>query len=391
MTMRRRRITVLAAAVLVLGSLQAATAAPGIDLAATVAPDNGRTCRTSNLPVDLELGLLLAPGAPVSVPIGDLAGPQHVLVKLCLPDGPPPSTVQLLVHGITYDHRYWNIADPADPASNRYSWEAAAAGAGYATLAIDRIGNGQSSHPISALVDINSNASVVHQVVQALRAGAIESPGSPVAFDKVVLVGHSYGSMTAWFAASRYQDVDGLIITGATHNVREVQAPLSVEANHYPAMLDPQFASSGLDPGYVTSRPGTRAALFYTDYAMDDGLGVDPRIIERDEQTKGTVTQFELVNYPIVFRTALDIRTPVLLVIGDQDVLFCGQAPLDLGAPCSSATALVASEAHWYGPSASLDAVILRGTGHNLNAFPSAPRAFGMAMDWLTAAVPPSG
>ncbi len=53
--------------------------------------------------------------------------------------------MQLLVHGITYDHRYWNIADPQNPDGDRYSWVAAAAEASYATAAIDRIGNGNSA------------------------------------------------------------------------------------------------------------------------------------------------------------------------------------------------------------------------------------------------------
>lgn len=364
-------------------------AAPDVDLASTVAPDAGRTCRSSRVPVDLEVALPLTPGSDLTLPVSDIAGPQEVLVKLCLPDGGRPSAVQLLVHGITYDHRYWNIADPEDPASSRYSWEAAAAEAGYATLAIDRIGNGQSSHPLSAFVTIDSNAAVVQQLVDALRAGTIPSPGARAAFDRVVLVGHSYGSMTSWFTASRYQDVDGLVITSATHNIREVGTPLGVEGHIYPAMLDPQFAGMNLDPGYFTTRPGTRGELFHAGLHYGPGTEVHPTIIERDEAAKGTLTQFEIYNYPIIFRTPLDVRVPVLLLIGDQDGLFCSATPLDLAVPCATTTGLIANEAPWYGPHAQLDAVILPTVGHDINAFPRAPQAFAAAMAWLGEHVPP--
>lgn len=123
--------------------------------------------------------------------------------------------MQVLVHGITYDHRYWNVRDP--DGTNRYSWEAAAAAAGYATLAIDRLGSG--SHPPSVQVDVNSNAAAVRAVVHALREGKIAAPGKAVPVRKVALVGHSYGSITSWFAASDNPEVDALLLTGATHNI----------------------------------------------------------------------------------------------------------------------------------------------------------------------------
>ncbi|MHA6792345.1 alpha/beta fold hydrolase [Pseudonocardia bannensis] len=366
-----------------------AAAGPASDpevVAASVAPDNGRTCTTSRLPVDLELGLPPTPGSDIGVPVGEALGPQEVVVKLCLPDGEPtPDTVQVLVHGITYDHRYWNIADPDDPEGDRYSWEAAAAKAGYATAAIDRIGNGDSTRPVSAAINIDSNATALHQVVQALREGRVEAPEKKsTAFDKVVLVGHSYGSMTSFTEASRYQDVDALILTGVSHNIREVQTPTNIESKHYPAILDPQFAGSGFDPGYVTSRPGTRYDLFYA-----PGTDVDERIVERDEATKGTFSQGELANYPVIFRTPLDVRAPVFLLNGSLDGIFCTLGPLDLGAPCETPEALIENERPWFGPNVpSIDAHITPDAGHDLNAFRSSQESFGAAMEWLSGKVP---
>ncbi|MGH9184865.1 MAG: alpha/beta hydrolase [Acidimicrobiales bacterium] len=333
-------------------------------------------CRSSSLPVTLELGLPVVPGLGLRLPLPP--NNDHVFVQLCLPPDGAPSTVQLLVHGITYSHRYWNLPDPTG-GTDRYSWMAAATEAGYATLAIDRIGIGQSSHPLSALVDIDQNAYVLHQVVQALRNGAIAGPDGPVSFEKVVLVGHSYGSMTSWFEASRFQDVDAVVITSATHNIREIAAPLSIIPSLYPAALDPQFPFLGLDPGYETTVPGSRYALFYA-----PSTDVDPAVVAEDEATKQTVTATELYNYPLIFRTQHDIRVPVLLLIGNKDGLFCSQEAGDLGANCTSPATLVAGESPWYGPNTPcVEAFITPNAGHDLNAFLSSQTSFGAAMAWL--------
>lgn len=369
-----------------LASAGTASGGPASDpaaVAASVAPDNGRECRSSRVPVSLELGSPVTPGGP-TLP-AELAGPQEILAKLCLPRGPQPRTVQVLIHGITYDHRYWNIADPADPDGDRYSWEAAAAKAGYATLSVDRLGNGDSTHPPSPAVTIDSNAAAMHQVVQALRAGKIEGPHGKPRFDKVVLVGHSYGSITSTFTAHRYGGADALILTGYSHNIQELNTPLAIESQHYPAALDPQFAGSNLDPGYITSRPGTRYDLFYA-----PGTDVDRRIVERDEATKGSVGQFELGNYPIFLRTVLDgIDVPVFLLNGTKDGIFCSQGPTDFAADCSSAETVVANERQWFPNASSLEAAVIPGAGHDLNAFRSSRQSFSAAMDWITRAVPP--
>ena len=60
--------------------------------------------------------------------------------------------VQLLVHGATYDHSYWDF--PYQPGT--YSYVKAMAKAGYATFIFDRIGNGESDHSLPELVTIHT-------------------------------------------------------------------------------------------------------------------------------------------------------------------------------------------------------------------------------------------
>ncbi|MCK2244416.1 MULTISPECIES: alpha/beta hydrolase [unclassified Crossiella] len=123
--------------------------------------------------------------------------------RLCLPRHRRPSAVHLLVHGATYDHRYWDFP----VGGGQYSYVRAAALAGYATFNVDRIGAGASSHPVSRRLDAAVGAVAVHDVVTALRTGAVG--GRP--FARVIYVGHSLGSFIGLYGISRYRDVDAAI------------------------------------------------------------------------------------------------------------------------------------------------------------------------------------
>jgi pimeloyl-ACP methyl ester carboxylesterase len=365
-----------------------AAAGPATDnavAAASVAPNNGRVCKRSRVPVDLQPGVTIVPGSDLGLTFDKEKSSQYLFVKLCLPKGRTPRGVQILVHGITYDHRYWNIANPNDAKANTYSWEYRANRAGYATVAIDRLGSGRSSHPLSAFVDITSNSTALHNLVQALRTGNVAAPrGRHVAFSKVALVGHSYGSWTSMIEASRFRDVDAVILTGFTHRVN-VDATLNIIANSSPAVLDHQFAGTLLDPGYLTPLSGTHRSLFYA-----PGTDVDPRIIDRDEATKGTYTLAEIDNYLLVLSTRLRINVPVLLVNGTLDGIFCSQTVLSLGTDCSSNARVVEQESSYFPKTPSLTSILVQGLGHDLNAFRHARSAFRGANAWLHQAMPPT-
>ena len=319
------------------------------------------SCRDVRVPVQL------APGTAVN---------KSIFGRLCMPAGPTPTTVQLLVPGITYGNGYWDTPDPTG-GTDRYSYVAAANAAGDATLAIDRIGIGRSSKPLGALVTIDANAHTVHQVVTALRNGLATNPGS-VSFDEVVLVGHSYGSWTSWIEASRYNDVDAVVLTGVTHQMPLVTA-LPEALNLYPAILDPAFGLfSGLDATYLTTMPGTRYQMFYAP------APVDPAVIAHDEATKQTMTVGELAAFPAILIAPLDIRVPVLLVNGTDDGLFC--RPEAGGTDCSSAEALIAAEAPKLGPNVpSVDAYVLEGGGHDINQLENSSDYFAATQDWIAA------
>ena len=89
--------------------------------------------------------------------------------ELCNPTTGASHTLELTVPGGTYGHIYWDF--PYEPQT--YSYVYAANAAGYSTFNIDRIGTGLSSHPSLSVVDVtmNTNAYVIHEIVQDLRNG----------------------------------------------------------------------------------------------------------------------------------------------------------------------------------------------------------------------------
>jgi pimeloyl-ACP methyl ester carboxylesterase len=297
---------------------------------------------------------------PVSVggEAGTIAG------TLCVPPG--ARTVQLLLHGYTYGQYYWDF--PLDP--ERYSYVRAANAAGFATLAIDRLGTVGSLQPLSVLVTLDNNASIAHELVGALRDGQLGA-----AFENVVLVGHSFGSLIAYLEAGRYGDVDALVSTGASHQVNAVNVATRVLLGSPPAVLDPKFASLLLDPGYVTTTAGRREMF----YELDDA---DPAVIALDEELKQTGALAEAITYlpDYLFNASSAIDVPVLTVNGSEEPFFCNGL---LAADCSSSAALAASERPFFGPSASVEALVVPGAGHNLSLELGASDTHAAIIEWL--------
>ncbi|WP_410586653.1 alpha/beta hydrolase [Amycolatopsis sp. lyj-23] len=296
-------------------------------------------------------------------PVTLVALPQTMHGTLCVPAG-GAGTVQVLVPGGTYNSSYWDIGYQPEIRSYRLAMN----NAGYATLALDRLGTGGSTTPPSAVLTTITEAAVVHQVIQAVRSGA-RGPG----FGKVILAGHSFGSGTASIEAGTFHDVDAVLVTGLAHRLN-VTGTTAVFAATYPALLDPRFAAGGYDPGYLTTVPGSRYAIFHAPGPKVDG------VIAFDEATKDTSAYEQAADlFPvgIVAPYSLLIDRPVMVVLG-QDTVFCGLLATD----CSSAAGIKTSETPYYGPGVDLTTYALRGYGHAINYAPNAPDYFRAVIDW---------
>jgi pimeloyl-ACP methyl ester carboxylesterase len=293
--------------------------------------------------------------------------PQKVHGKLCLPAGDIPKTVQLLVHGGTYNRLYWDL--PNVPV--RYSYQRDMADQGLATFAIDALGSGESSRPLSALITGTALASVVHQVIGQLRAGRVGG----TRFDRVVLVGHSMGSGIVAVEASTYHDVDGVILTGFSHSMDLLALTAIFVDGVRPAALDPLLSRRNSDPGYVTTMPGTRRVFH------DPGL-VDADVLTADEATKDQVAATVVPDLlTLAFNGPLtrSIAAPVLTANGALDGLFCAFH-------CAGTEELRAAEAGFF--TSELSVFLLPGSGHSLGLSRNAPDYRAAVRDWVTARFP---
>lgn len=285
------------------------------------------------------------------------AGTMHG--RLCAPAG--ATTLHVLIPGGTYNSSYWDIG--YSPATRSY--RAAMNKAGQATLALDRIGTGRSSKPLSALVTASTQAKAAHEVIRQVRGR----------FAKVIVGGHSIGSAMAMIEAGTYGDVDGVLVTGMTHRMNFVTvAP--VLAKMIPAPVDGELAVRGIDAGYLTTGADTRYSSFHAPGPRVAGA------IAFDESTKDVFAVTEAVDTialtNVVVAASRKIDVPVLMVVG-QDNHFCGPP---LGSDCSSPEALRVSEAPFFGPKATLRTHIVDGYGHSINYAPDAYRFYGQIADW---------
>ncbi len=257
------------------------------------------------------------------------------------------------------NHAYWDWPQEAET----YSFVRDAIEAGYSVYNYDRIGTGQSDRPAAALVTVQSEAFVIHQLVDDLRAGEIGG----VAFDKVVLLGNSLSVFISVYEAETYRDVDGLINTGIIVGPLP-QGLAALFSTFYPAQFDPKFQDEGIPLGYATMQPGSRKAMFHLP-------GADPATVALDEELKDTATLGEAATFPTWMPLTRTVDVPVLSVLGDRDILFCdpvcGQAEAD-------------RERTFWSPETCFEIEILPDTGHFVQLHTQAAPAFGeLAVDWL--------
>lgn len=232
----------------------------------------------------------------------------------CTPVGQSKNTLQILVHGVTYDREYWS-GFGVNPANN---WHLAANSRGYATLAIDRLGHGSNPQRPDPLTVVQPQIQVelLHQLFATVRSQTPTSPLNPLgySYDQLVFVGHSYGSALGNSLARQYpSDADALVLTGYTSSLNFT--PLAV-ATWTP--LSRHAPSSGnLSLGYLTLANQTeRTSGFYSG-------DFDPVIPPIDFQREDSITSGEAGAISTTLVPNTNYGKPVFLATGAQDALLC--------------------------------------------------------------------
>jgi pimeloyl-ACP methyl ester carboxylesterase len=280
---------------------------------------------------------------------------------LTVPDDPLRGELQILVHGAGYDHRYWDW--PVE--TERYSYVEWAASRRIATLNIDRIGSGLSSKPPGVENPVSSQAEILRQIVAAARQGLLGGVG----FSRVVLLGHSLGSVVTGYEAAQYGDVDAGVLTGYVPVDGTGQADDTFFETAFLRAADELPHLRGLvDDDYGAARGELREPLMYL------AGHCDPALIQMDEEMKGTTTRGELRDAGAVGQMIRMGGVPTLVLVGQYDQLLIHPPDRD----CFDVIR------RWADASPSHFAYrVVVDSAHNLNLHYNAHEAFDAIEGWL--------
>ncbi|KLO15170.1 alpha/beta-hydrolase [Schizopora paradoxa] len=305
----------------------------------------------------------------------NVSGTYSINAQLCVPPpGSQPatrnSTVQFLIHGIGFDKSYWDF--PFDPAN--YSYVQAANKAGFTTFAIDRLGVGLSSKPDPILaVQLASHVEIVKQLTEKLRQGTTGFKGI-AAFEKVILVGHSFGSAISNTLVAEVPSIaDGLVLTGYAHNATGLGPFFAANMFDRAKAVDPsRFAS--LPGGYLLPSGG----IYGNELAFFHVGGFNQEVANLATKTTQTATIGELVTIAMGVLPAPGFKGPVLTITGQEDQPFCAGSCFGDGYPY-----IVGQDSQFWPASSNFTAHSPLNTGHGLNLHFSAPDSYAFIFDFL--------
>jgi pimeloyl-ACP methyl ester carboxylesterase len=246
--------------------------------------------------------------------------------------------VVVMIHGASDTHTVFDFA-PGFRAAPEL------AVLGFPVLALDRVGYGASSHPNGDTLTFAASAGYVHEVIQAVRGGALGFTPP-----EIVLLGPSAGADIALVEAGTYHDVDGLIIVSNTSQLQ-------------PALFDVDFNAFFAQGDYFDFGVDFRTNFFYAKpFAIR-------RIIDLDNATRALVPRAEigsaLMGASAPFRA--QITAPVLLLQADHDAIFI---PVDDSALFSA--------------SPDVSFTLLRHTGHKVFEHPASHALATLRVaDWI--------
>jgi len=232
-----------------------------------------------------------------------------------------------LVHGGSYTKDYWAGGGFDGFDGDQYSWIKHASERNYATISIDELGNGNSSHPDPAqFVQPLLQSETIHAIVAQLHEGKVgDRP-----YSQVVLIGHSFGSFTSARVAQNHPtDLAALILTGYSSDLSG-NVILQENFEYQPAFeVAPRF--QGLPHRYfaMSNRTGRSVAFYY------NGT-YDPIIPVLDFETEGTVAVGE--PFGTTIEPVPEYTGPVLLVSGDHDAVVCGNNTRGSCLPAANST-----------------------------------------------------
>ena len=279
----------------------------------------------------------------------------------------PPDNVTLYLHGLGYGQFFWNFT--AVPGYDFATLQAA--NGGHASVVIDRLGYDSSGHPVGTNDCVGSQATVAHQIVQALRSGHYTVADQPArAFHRVAVAGHSLGGLIAEVEAATFHDVDALAVVNFSDALPSPTAALTFAQTTLTCLLGGMPAEAGGGPGgyapFGATAADFNAIMFYN---------ADPAVVAATDALRNRDPCGDTMSVPAALvnnvLTIPSVTVPVLLLLGQNDALFTP--------PAANFGRLEYLGSH------DVTQTVLPGTGHALLLGRSASAARGTLRAWLGA------
>lgn len=258
--------------------------------------------------------------------------------------------LQVLVHGATYDHRYWD-ADPTN--GGDYSYAGYMAEQGYDVLAIDLPGTGASSRP-------DGDAVCFDYLADALARGVLDVRERLGGKDRVAMVGHSLGTYVVVHTQARSSVADLLVSTGTGYSSSGLPSPHGAGVRE-----------KALEEPYSSLPAERRAQVFY------HAPTADPAVVAYDNRELRTAIPRRLWQDSITYRAdpvaggLSKVACPVLIQLGEFDPVLPGRFA-------------EAERAQWpAGASVVIEQV--EGIGHSMNLHRNAERGWRSIDQFLRA------
>ncbi|MCJ1326009.1 hypothetical protein MMC10_002672 [Thelotrema lepadinum] len=320
-----------------------------------------------------------------------------ISAQLCIPQtGAKKTHLQIATHGLVFDKRYWDVPIKA----SEYSYVDAALQAGYSILTYDRLGTGLSDKPdaytvVQAPLELEILRNITEQsrsgslLQQAAAAASIAFPNSTttsfpfsssLTFDKIIHVGHSFGSFLTDALLIKYPNLtDAAVITGFILNSQLANMTITSADVTYAAENDPiSFSDRG--SGYIV--PATASALqatfFSTRANSTTGIGgFEPKLLEHAFETRQPLTVGEWISGgPLnLGAPAPNFTGPVQFVVAEYDFLVCRG---DCKGTFSEDTLGLL-----YPAAKDVNVHIQEGTGHGLTMHKGAKAGYQVTLNWL--------
>lgn len=282
------------------------------------------------------------------------------------------SSLILAVHGIGFSKSYWNFSPDNSSSSegSPYSFIDQATSQGYSVLAYDRLGTGESEHPDSGFQQVQAatEVSILNGILAQLRNGsAIEGQQ----FDRIVGVGHSYGSVQLQASSATAPDLlDGIALTGYSNSTAGL-TQFFAGSTLMPANQVQPDRFNNISSVYLLTGS---AAADLTLFAWPPNYSPEAIEVARSQYSDvvnlGTLTSQATVQQP-----ATNFAKPVFVISGEHDLPFCSGT-------CQPAL-LDGVRDTLYPQASNFSSYIVPSTGHGIEVHYTAASANRLVMDFI--------